>query len=105
MKARITLFLLFFSFTQNAFSQQTYIRGRITDIESQLPLKGASVYINNTTKGSVSDDNGDFELGPLQPGQYDVIASYVGYISLLYSARLNTTTMREVLILTSETRN
>jgi len=72
MMSRSVLFLLFFSFVQNSFSQQFYIRGRVTDIETQLPLKGASVYINNTTKGSTTNDNGDFELGPLQPGRYVV---------------------------------
>lgn len=117
MITRIFLAILFFLFIENTFSQQVYITGHVVDGESQQPLKGASVYINSTTKGSVTDDNGDFELGPLQPGQYDVIASFVGYDPLLYSAKLNTTNlrisfklekkeivMREVLILTDQTR-
>ena len=117
MMTRLVLFLLCFSFAQKIFSQQFFIKGRVTDVESKLPLKNASVYINNTTKGSVTDDNGDFELGPLEPGRYEVIASYVGYEPLLYSAELKTTglrvsfrlekkeaIMREVLVLTSETR-
>ena len=115
--ARLVLFLLCFSFIQNILSQQFYIRGRVTDAENQLPLKGASIYINNTTKGSVTDDNGNFELGPFQPGRYEVVASYVGYESLLYSAEIKTTglrisfklekkeaVMREVLVLSTETR-
>ena len=88
MMSRSVLFLLFFSFVQNGFSQQFFIRGRVTDVETQLPLKGASVYINNTTKGSTTNDNGDFELGPLQPGRYEVVASFVGYDALLYSAEI-----------------
>jgi hypothetical protein len=114
---RIFLFFLCFLFIQNSFSQQFYIRGRVTDIETQLPLKGASVYINNTTKGSVTNDNGDFELGPLQPGRYEVVASFVGYDPLLYSAEIKTSNLRisfkfekkeevlrEVLVLSSELR-
>ena len=117
MMSRSVLFLLFFSFIQNAFSQQFFIRGRVTDIETQLPLKGASVYINNTTKGSITNDNGDFELGPLQPGRYEVVASFVGYDALLYSAEIRTSNLRisfkvekkeeilrEVLVLSSELR-
>src|SRR6188768_770441 len=117
MMSRSVLFLLFFSFIQNSFSQQFYIRGRVTDIETQLPLKGASVYINNTTKGSTTNDNGDFELGPLQPGRYEVVASFVGYDALLYSAEIKTSNLRisfkvekkeemlrEVLVLSSELR-
>ena len=64
-------------------SQQFYIRGRVSDVETQQPLKGASVYINNTTRGTTTNANGDFELGPFSPGRYEVIASFVGYESLL----------------------
>jgi len=114
---RIFLFFLCFLFAQNSFSQQFYIRGRVTDLETQLPLKGASVYINNTTKGSTTNDNGDFEIGPLQPGRYEVVASFVGYDALLYSAEIKTSNLRisfkvekkeemlrEVLVLSSELR-
>ena len=114
---RIFLFFLCFLFIQNSFSQQFYIRGRVTDAETQLPLKGASVYINNTTKGSTTNDNGDFEIGPLQPGRYEVVASFVGYDALLYSAEIKSSNLRisfkvekkeevlrEVLVLSKELR-
>ena len=114
---KVFLFFLCFLFIQNSFSQQFYIRGRVTDIETQLPLKGASVYINNTTKGSTTNDKGDFELGPLQPGRYEVVASFVGYDALLYSAEIKSSNLRisfkvekkeevlrEVLVLSSELR-
>ena len=114
---RIFLLLCCFLFIQNSFSQQFYIRGRVADGETLAPLKGASVYINNTTKGAITNDNGDFELGPFEPGRYEVVASYVGYDPLLYSAEIKTTgiritfklekkeeTLREVLVLTSDTR-
>jgi hypothetical protein len=114
---RIFLIFLCFLFIQNSFSQQFYIKGRVTDIDTQLPLKGASVYINNTTKGSTTNDNGDFELGPLQPGRYEIVASFVGYDPLLYSAEIKASNLRisfkvekkeevlrEVLVLSSELR-
>ena len=91
---RIVLLLTCFLFIQHSFSQQFYIRGRVTDSESQLLLKGASVYINNTTIGTITNDKGDFELGPFQPGRYEVVASYVGYDALLYSAQIKTADMR-----------
>ena len=111
-------FFLFLSFILSAdLFSQFYIKGRVTDAETQLSLKGASVYINNTTKGSTTDDNGNFELGPFSPGRYEVVTSFVGYEPLLYSAEVKTTdiritfrlekkvvTMREVLIISKETR-
>ena len=117
MMRRSVFFFFCFSFVQTIFSQQFYIRGRVTDNETQRPLKGASVYINNTTIGTVSNDNGEFEMGPFEPGRYEVIASYVGYDPLLYSAEIKTTgiriifkiekkeqVMREVLVLSAELR-
>src|SRR6187431_2838858 len=114
---RIFLLLLCFLFIQNSFSQQFYIRGRVADAETGIPLKEASVYVNNTTKGTITNNNGDFELGPFDPGRYELVASYVGYDPLLYSAEIKTQgiriifklekkeeTLREVLVLTSETR-
>jgi hypothetical protein len=116
MALRIFFFLLCISFGKNSFSQ-FYIRGHVTDSENQLPLKGASVYINNTTKGTTTDDNGNFQLGPFSPGQYEVVASYVGYEALLYSSEVKTADfrirfklnkkeliLREVLVLSSATR-
>ena len=114
---RIFLLIPCLLFIQNSFSQQFYIRGRVADGETRIPLKGASVYINNTTIGSITNDNGDFELGPFQPGRYEVVASYVGYDALLYSAEIKTSgiritfklekkeeILREVLVLSSELR-
>src|SRR6187200_876679 len=114
---RFFLLLLCILFIQNSFSQQFYIRGRVTDGETLATLKGASVYINNTTVGTITDDKGDFELGPFQPGRYEVVASYVGYDALLYSAEIKTAgiritfklekkeeVLREVLVLSSELR-
>lgn len=113
---KVYSFLLCLIFFQVSLAQ-LYIRGVVKDGETNLPLAGASVYINNTTKGVTTDKNGEFQLGPVVPGRYDVVASYVGYDPLLYVAEIkgNTflitfkldkkeTSMREVLVLTDETR-
>jgi CarboxypepD_reg-like domain len=113
---KLLLFVLFLLAGVNA-SAQLYIKGRVTDGKNELPLKGASVYINNTTIGTVTDDNGEFSLGPFAAGNYEVIASYVGYAPLLFTAELKTAgyritfklepkekRLREILILTDETR-
>ena len=87
------LLLLLSLFTQNLFSQ-FYIRGKVVDGETQQPLKGASVYINNSTRGTTTDENGEFQLGPFDAGRYDVVASYVGYEALLYSAEVKASNFR-----------
>lgn len=50
---------------QFGFAQQKTITGTITD-ESGLPLPGATVVIENTTRGVSSDFDGNFSI-PLKP--------------------------------------
>jgi CarboxypepD_reg-like domain len=113
---KLLFIFLLLSFAGNV-SAQLYIKGSVNDGNNHLPLKGASVYINNTTKGTVTDENGEFLLGPFEPGTYEVIASYVGYAPLLFKAELKNLDyrirfrlepkekrLREILILTDETR-
>lgn len=111
----ITFILLAYSI--NAASQTFYIKGRVTDGVNNQPLKGASVYINNSTKGTIADDAGEFLIGPLEPGKYELVASFVGFAPVLYLAEVKSDPvnvvfkldrkekpLREVLILTSDTR-
>ena len=60
------------------FSQRT-IKGRVIDAVSRQPIAGSSVFISNTSRGTVSDRNGDFELTDIAIGKYDLIISSVGY--------------------------
>lgn len=68
------LFSPFFSFAQSV------ITGQVVDAETKLPLEGASVFAQNTTKGVITDKEGNFKLY-LNKGGYDVIFSYTGFVS------------------------
>lgn len=61
------------------FAQTGKIAGKITDKESKELLIGATVSIDGTTLGAVSDVNGSFIILSVAPGAYTVKASYVGY--------------------------
>ena len=117
MHIRIIHLLFFFMLQGNLFAQSFYIKGIVVDVETQQPLANASVFINNTTIGTISNAAGEFELGPFVPGEYEVVASFVGYSNLLYVANLRSSAlkitfqlakkeqqMRDLLILPSETR-
>ena len=52
--------LLWLFFTSNIFSQTT-IQGKILDEQGES-LLGANVIINGTSQGTVSDQNGNFNL-------------------------------------------
>ena len=59
-------------------AQTAGVRGRVIDHDTKEPLPFASVYINLTTMGTYTDENGNFTL-PLTPGSYELVASFVGY--------------------------
>ena len=62
----------FFSYAQFT------IRGKVTDAESREPLTGASVFAQNTTKGTTTDSAGNFQLY-LDKGGYELVISFTGY--------------------------
>ena len=55
------------------------IKGKITDLQNGNPLAGASIYIPDFKRGTVSNNDGSFFLTRLAPGRHLVEVSYVGY--------------------------
>lgn len=56
------------------------VKGYVKDSETQEPLIGASVVVDGTTSGVVTDINGYFELFNIPSGEQIVVASYMGYV-------------------------
>lgn len=65
---------------------QNTISGVVTDAESEYPLEQVSVYLPQLERGTVSDAEGNFEIGNLPGGTYKLVASYIGYTT--YSANI-----------------
>lgn len=70
------------------------IAGRIID-ENQLPLPGATIIIEGTQMGAVSDVNGFYRINGLEPGKYTITVSYIGYENQSKSLDLSTKTIEE----------
>ncbi|MFT4093583.1 MAG: carboxypeptidase-like regulatory domain-containing protein [Niabella sp.] len=64
---------------------QNTIKGFVTDATNKTPVAGSSVFITNTSFGTVSDQNGYFEINNLPPGNYELVTSNVGYETAVYS--------------------
>ena len=73
------LYLNFLILSSIAFAQTGSIRGKVLDSTNDSPLIGANVVLKNTTKGSATDVEGKFEINNLDPGQYTLMVSYIGY--------------------------
>jgi hypothetical protein len=80
---KIAIMAICLLLTSAAMAQQGEIRGKITDSSNGTLLPFATVVYteNGTTKGVVSDMNGEYKIKPLSPGRYDLVISYVGYNS------------------------
>jgi hypothetical protein len=85
MKKYISTTLIFAVFTTLAFSQKLTqtVRGTIIDIDSKLPLAGATVIITgvNPPMGTATDANGNFRLEKVSIGRIALQLSYIGYQS------------------------
>ena len=62
-----------------ALAQTGTITGKVTDTRLNEPLIGASVMIEGSTTGAVTDIDGHFRIAGLKPGSYNIVASYVSY--------------------------
>lgn len=58
------------------------ITGIAKDIETGAPLVGVTVMLKGTNIGTMTDENGKFLILNVPPGNYDVLASYIGYSKL-----------------------
>jgi hypothetical protein len=73
---KYTLLLLLLSVTY-AFSAN--LRGTVKDADSGEPLIGANVVLAGTSMGTTTDADGFFVITGIQPGEYVVEISYLGY--------------------------
>ena len=82
----IPVFLLLLFLTGHAFAQPSnYIKGRVVNGETGTGIPNASVFISNTSKGTVSNSAGEFELPDVPAGNYDLVVSCIGYETQVYS--------------------
>ncbi len=74
----ILLFFLLLVISKQSVAQKGTITGYINDADSRLPLSGASINITGG-KGDNSDMFGKFNIPAINPGQYELIVSHIGY--------------------------
>lgn len=93
------LFLGFFLFTTLVHAQNSgSLSGRILDLQSQQPLPGATLILEGTGIGVVTDEEGYFTINEIPYKSYNVIASFLGYESeTLYNVIVKSVGNRPIL--------
>ena len=60
------------------------LAGRVTDKDNGEPLVGVNIIVEGTPSGAASDINGYYSVLNIQPGNYNVLFSMMGYSKILY---------------------
>ncbi|MEM1328848.1 MAG: TonB-dependent receptor [Bacteroidota bacterium] len=72
------LYLLLFASGLPMLAQNASISGVIRDAEN-IAIPGVNIYVQELEKGTVTDVNGKFLFEDVQPGDYQLVASFIGY--------------------------
>lgn len=81
---RVPAILVLILLVVTADAQQT-IRGRVVNEATGAAIPGSSVFISNSSKGTVTNSEGQFELQDIPPGKHDLVISCIGYETNVYS--------------------
>jgi len=80
---RKVLFLLFLFGCHLLSAQSTRLTGKVIDAASRQPLIGASLFLqSDLLGGTLSDQEGTFELHAIGPERDTLVVSYMGYLSV-----------------------
>src|SRR5262245_6748136 len=81
----LTILLLLISATTMAQSLTQTIRGQVIDKQTQGVLIGATVRLEQSDKGAVTDDNGYFRIDGVPVGRVTLHITYLGYETMTLS--------------------
>lgn len=76
---RLVLLKLFVFLSIIAVAQKGTIKGLVTDEKSKEPLVGATIMLEGTTTGTITDFDGNYVLGNITPGTYNIRCSFISY--------------------------
>lgn len=74
----LMMMLLLLAMTMQAMT----LKGVVTDKTNKEPLIGATVQINGSVMGAITDIDGRFELNGVKKGTYTLVISYISYLTV-----------------------
>jgi len=72
----ITFLLLISDYS---YSQKGILTGKVFNELNNEPLPFVNIAVQGTTTGTISDENGNYKITGLEPGVYNIAASFVGF--------------------------
>jgi CarboxypepD_reg-like domain/TonB-dependent Receptor Plug Domain len=80
--------LLFFVMSTGALAQTGSVRGTVFDKETGEPIISGTVRIQGTTIGTNTNVDGFFTISNIDAGSYKLVATYIGYDSLVVDIKI-----------------
>ena len=78
LRPAIFIFIFFPVFLFGQKNEFGNVKGKITTTDDQ-PAERVSVQVKKSTIGTTTDENGNFEIRKIKPGQYILQISLLGY--------------------------
>ena len=78
----LLIYTLLFVITLHSQAQTGVIKGRITNSINKEPIPFINVAIESSTRGTTTDIDGYYQIINLDPGEYNIMASGIGFKSL-----------------------
>jgi hypothetical protein len=84
MKLKKYLFFILVTLSFEILAQTGTIKGRISNEINNSSIVGAAILIENTNTGTTSDEDGNYVLKNLTPGNYTITVSFLGFESAIF---------------------
>jgi hypothetical protein len=79
LSMRFCLPLLLLLLPITLLAQSGNITGKVARMDTKTALGKASVFLSNSSYGTISNDDGTFSLSGLKPGQYELVITMIGF--------------------------
>lgn len=80
--------LFFIAMSSVVYAQTGSVRGTVFDKETGEPIIGGTVQLRGTTHGTNTNVDGFFSLPDVDSGDYKLVATYIGYDSLVVDVKI-----------------
>jgi Fe-S cluster biosynthesis and repair protein YggX len=91
------LLVLIFCMMVSNIQAQKKLSGKVVVAGSQMPIPAASIFLSNTSVGTISKEDGSFSIEFFPAGRYDLVVTILGYET--YTIALNSTQLPDNLII------
>ncbi len=98
MKKNFALLLILCIFNLVVFAQTSEIKGKIINIETSRPVEGANIKLQGSNSGTISDNNGHFELKKLKAGNFKIEITHIGFSKLVKTGIIGKNERKEIKI-------